>query len=333
MRLIPIVAVSTALLLLATPLAAQDAQAHAEAGLAAAADFPGFVDLCDLDMHIRDVNAPRDRSKRGHDHKGGDRKPRAEARDPLPPMQVFDNLWFVGNRSVSAWLYGSADGYVLIDSLNTAEEAERDILGGMGKLGLDPAAIRMILVTHAHGDHFGGATFLSEKLGVPIAMSEADWQLAERTPPHPRFGAAPERGQVVAEGQRIPTGNGTLEVMITPGHTPGTISPILLLSDRDRTHKAVLWGGAGFNFGPDAGIFRDYAEAAAMARNRAKAEGVDVVLSNHVRRDGSDRLMAELAERGPDAPHPFVMGPRGLALFTVLEQCALAQAARFDAAD
>lgn len=333
MRFIPIAAVSTALLLLATPLSAQDAQAHAEAGLAAAADFPGFADLCDLDMHIRDVNAPRDRSKRGQDHKGSDRKPRGEDRDPLPPMQVFDNLWFLGNRSVSAWLYGSGDGYVLIDSLNTAEEAERDILGGMAKLGLDPSAIRLILVTHAHGDHFGGATFLSEKLGVPVAMSEPDWQLAERTPPHPRFGAAPKRGQVVTGGQQIPTGDGTLEVMITPGHTPGTISPILQLSDAGRPHKAVLWGGAGFNFGPDVQTFKDYADAAAMARDRAEKDGVDVFLSNHVRRDGSDSLMAELTDRSPDAPHPFVMGPRGLQVFTVLEQCALAQAARFGAAD
>lgn len=332
MLLLRTLAAVATLVVTTLPLAAQEAAAHARAGVAAAADFPGFADLCNLEMRLRDVNAPRDRSIRPRNGPGG-RPAWDDPQTMLPPMQIFDNLWFVGNRSVSAWLYGSEDGYVLIDTLNRSEEAQRDILGGMQTLGLDPAAIRLILITHAHGDHYGGARFLTATLGVPVAMSEADWRLAERTPPHPRFGPSPERDQVLTEGQQIETGNGTLEVMLTPGHTPGTISPILTLADRSVPHKAVLWGGAGFNFGPDVMIFRDYAASAAKARERAQQGGADVFLSNHVRRDGTDRLMEALSERAPDDPHPFVMGDAGLNLFTVLEQCALAQAARLSPAD
>ncbi|MGP9804935.1 MBL fold metallo-hydrolase [Paracoccus sp. NSM] len=326
MRFVPRLVLTAFLLILPLPLTASEAEDHARAGREAATAFPGFADLCDLNMRLRDVNAPRQRS-------GGTRPERTggSLQTTLPPMQVFDNLWFLGNASVSAWLYGSEAGYVLIDTLNTAAEAERDILGGMRSLGLNPAAIRLILVTHAHGDHYGGARFLTQTLGVPVAMSEADWRLAERTPPHPRFGPAPDRDLVLADGQVIPTGQGTLEVMLTPGHTPGTISPLMQLWDGGTAHRALLWGGAGFNFGPNVGLFEEYAASAAMARERARRDGVDVFLSNHVRRDGADRLMEELALRAPSEPHPFVMGAAGLNLFTVLEQCALAQAARLSA--
>lgn len=314
-----------AALLPAIPAMAQDAGDLARRGTEAAEAFPGFANLCDLDQRMRDVNAPRDRSA-----KRGERPQRQPRETPgLPPMQVFDDLYFLGTGSVSAWLYGDDDGYVLIDTLNTAEEAEEYVLGGMRSLGLDPADIRAILITHAHGDHYGGATYLSQKLGVDVMMSEADWRLAERTPPHPRFGAAPERGISVRDGQVLRFGDHELRVLLTPGHTPGTVSPIFALHDGGREHMAILWGGSGFNFGPDVMIFEEYAASAARARDEARAAGVDVFLSNHVRRDGADKTMEALRTRPEGAPNPFVRGDEGYALFDVLESCALAQAARF----
>ena len=61
-------------------------------------------------------------------------------------------------------LHGTEEGYVLIDGLNTDEEAEQYIFGGMEALELDPAAIAMILLTHGHGDHYGGADYVTERL-------------------------------------------------------------------------------------------------------------------------------------------------------------------------
>jgi metallo-beta-lactamase class B len=52
-------------------------------------------------------------------------------------------------------------------------------------------------------------------------------------------------------------------------------------------------------------------------------------LSAHPRRDGALAQIASLAARRDGMPHPFVLGEAGYALFTLLEQCALAQAARF----
>ena len=42
-------------------------------------------------------------------------------------------------------------------------EAAGLIEGGLTKLGLDPAQIKYVIVTHGHGDHYGGATYLAQR--------------------------------------------------------------------------------------------------------------------------------------------------------------------------
>ena len=309
--------------------AVQDPWFHAAQGLAAAEGFPGYANLCDLESRVRDVNARQGQSKRGEN--AGQSRPtgsRTPAK-PLPPTRIFDNLYFFGTSSVGAWLYGTEEGYLLIDSLNNDQEAEQYILGGMAELGLESSAIRYILVTHAHGDHYGGADLLAERLGIEIMMSAPDWLLARNMGTHPRFGPPPVSGLTVHDGQTVSFGRSKLDIHLTPGHTPGTISPVFEVQDGDARHSVMLWGGTGFNFGPNVAMFEAYADSAIKMREISRASRVDVFVSSHPRRDGSIAMMSELANRASGAPHPFVRGESGYALFTVLEQCALAQAARF----
>ena len=118
------------------------------------------------------------------------------------PGGVFENLYFVGSAWVSAWAIRTSQGVILIDALNNADEARRLIDEGMRKVGLDPADIRFVIVTHAHGDHYGGLDYLVPRYRPGVVMSEADWRQAEGRlefdSPHwgrpPRFDAARDRG-------------------------------------------------------------------------------------------------------------------------------------------
>jgi len=241
---------------------------------------------------------------------------------------VFDNLYYLGTGQVSAWLIGTDEGYILIDALNDENDAQKRVIDGMHALGLDPSAIRYILITHAHGDHFGGARYLTSELGITVAMSDADWQLAAMLPPHPRFGLPPDRDTTVREGDHLTVGQTSVTIRITPGHTAGTVSPIFTVYDNGIPHTVALWGGTGFNFGSNPEAFDVYARSAVSFRKLAEASGVDVFLSNHPARDGTAQKIEKLAARGPGEPHPFVLGPRALEAFTVLENCAAAQSAR-----
>ncbi len=305
-------------------------QLHAEKGRKAAEHFPGYASLCDLEMEFRNVNRLKSDPPRASTSSRQNRsRSSGGARDnSFPPTQVFDNLYFVGNQSVSSWLLGTDEGYILIDAMNTNDDAKSIIEAGILALGLDPNAIEYLLISHAHGDHYGGYQYLKQKYAPRIVMSEADWNLASQLQAHPRFGAPPEKDYVVNQGDQLTAGSTILDVHVTMAHTPGTVSPVFTVYDNGTPHRAMLWGGTGFNFGPNLTQMNAYAASAQRMKGVAMEENVTVFLSNHGRRDGSLEKMKALSARGAGDPHPFVMGSELLDVFDVLEQCALAQADR-----
>src|SRR5579872_5303159 len=85
---------------------------------------------------------------------------------PLQPMQVMDELYFLGNYWTSSWAVKTSGGLVIIDSLDNADEAKHYIEDGRRKLNLNPADIKYVIVSHAHGDHYGGANYLKQKFNA-----------------------------------------------------------------------------------------------------------------------------------------------------------------------
>jgi metallo-beta-lactamase superfamily protein len=68
--------------------------------------------------------------------------------------QVFDNLYLLTTRVNSTWALNASAGIILIDTLY-GYAAQDEIVDGLKKVGLDPANIKYIVVSHAHGDHDG----------------------------------------------------------------------------------------------------------------------------------------------------------------------------------
>ncbi|MBV9565382.1 MAG: MBL fold metallo-hydrolase [Bradyrhizobium sp.] len=73
-----------------------------------------------------------------------------QEKPPLEPMQVMDELYFLGNYWTSSYAVKTSDGLVVIDSLDNADEAKQYIEGGLRKLGLKPEDIKYVIVSHAH---------------------------------------------------------------------------------------------------------------------------------------------------------------------------------------
>jgi len=97
------------------------------------------------------------------------------------PAKVFDNLYFVGGKLHSSWALTTKDGIILIDTIYPYNSEEL-IIGGMKKVGLDPAQIKYVLISHAHGDHIGGAEMLQKRYGARIVMGGPDWEWVEKYP-------------------------------------------------------------------------------------------------------------------------------------------------------
>ena len=255
---------------------------------------------------------------------------------PLAPMQVMDDLYFLGNYWTSAWALKTSAGIVIIDSLDNSDEAEHYIEGGLRKLGLDPADIKYVIVSHAHGDHYGGATYLKEKFNPRIVLSDIDWKALEDPKFDPKriplFGAPPKRDMSVKDGDTITLGDTTLKLYVIPGHTLGTLATVFTVHDHGEPHRAVAWGGTAYNFGPLPDRLQLYSDTTVKYRDILKRENTDIFLSNHVAFDAAIPKMAALKDRKPGEPNPFVVGQDAVQRFlTVLGECALATKAYVEA--
>src|ERR1041384_7899078 len=74
---------------------------------------------------------------------------------PEPQRQVdivklFDNFYYFGFNTVGAWAITMNRGILLIDSLNSVEEAENIYLPLRKKAGLNPADVKYVIVGHGH---------------------------------------------------------------------------------------------------------------------------------------------------------------------------------------
>lgn len=242
------------------------------------------------------------------------------------PVQVFDDLFFLGQTVFSIWGLRTSEGIILVDSIFDYS-VEAEAIDGLRKLGIDPAEIKYVIISHAHGDHSGGAGILQQNYGVRVVMSEADWELYENSA---REAIKATRDIDATDGMSITLGDHTVRTFLTPGHTHGTLSTLLPVHDNGEEHLAAVWGGTLFNFRDDPADPRDsrlqdYARSAAYFQGVIAGAGVDIILSNHTAYDGSTVKLPALSDRQPGTPHPYVIGNDAVARYAkVAEECALA---------
>jgi hydroxyacylglutathione hydrolase len=70
-----------------------------------------------------------------------------------------------------------AGGYVLIDTGYSTKRAE--VEQGLEQAGCQPGNLKLIILTHGHGDHTGNCVYLREKYGAPIAIHRGDSEMVE----------------------------------------------------------------------------------------------------------------------------------------------------------
>ncbi len=217
----------------------------------------------------------------------------------VAPFKVFDNLYYVGVKKISAWLLESDQGLILFDSLYG------DLTGlaieSIRELGFDPDDIRYVIVSHAHRDHIGGARRLQEEFGSVVMMTEADWSIAAE-PAIPEDYPKPIRHLSASDGSTLNLGRTRLRFFQTPGETPGVLSTRFTVYDNGYPHEAFLFGGADLNF---AGIQQTELYINSVER-LMQLEGIEVNIPNHPEFGEVFERYEILLEREDGDFHPFV---------------------------
>ena len=127
------------------------------------------------------------------------------------------NCWLIGADAGSA-----SDEALIVDP----GDDDARIAACLAELGWRPT---LIVITHAHWDHVNACAALSRRLGVEVAMHPADAELLRAAPEvtFARTGllgpAPPSALRPLAHGEVLRVGGEPLQVLHTPGHTPGSI--------------------------------------------------------------------------------------------------------------
>ncbi|MGD0676241.1 MAG: MBL fold metallo-hydrolase [Polyangiaceae bacterium] len=254
----------------------------------------------------------------------------------VEPTRAFDNLYYVGNEFVGVWALRTSAGLILFDASSSADEAEHHLVPGLVKLGLDPAQIKYVIITHGHWDHFGGAAYLQRKFGARIALGAPDWDLIEKAPPgsletkdHP----IPRHDIAVVDGQRITLGDTTVTLYLTPGHTPGTVSALVPVHEGGQTYTLSLFGSVAFppSLEPTerTGGLRRYDDSVVRFGDISRRAGTLGILNTHVFAEGALNRLALARSRRPGQPNPFLIGlDATVRYYALLHECLQAAESR-----
>jgi metallo-beta-lactamase class B len=176
----------------------------------------------------------------------------------IPGFKIAGNLYYVGTADLAVYLVATPQGNILINS--DFKEDVPTIRRSVEALGFKWADTKILLISHAHGDHDEGVGVIKGETGAKLMVMDADVAQVESTAPG-RPGAKVDR--VLHDRDTVELGGATLTARLTPGHTPGCTTWLMQVADGGRTLNAVIIGSPNVNAGYVLVNNRNYPEIAA----------------------------------------------------------------------
>jgi metallo-beta-lactamase class B len=153
----------------------------------------------------------------------------------FPPHNVIGNVYYVGTRTLSSFLIATPAGHILINS--TYERNVRTIARSVEQLGFKFSEVRILLGTHAHGDHQEGDALVKELTGAQVMAMREDVPALEMIRPG---GKAHPIDRMLRDGEDVSLGGTTLVAHLTAGHTRGCTTWTMRATEGVNTFNVVF---------------------------------------------------------------------------------------------
>jgi metallo-beta-lactamase class B len=239
----------------------------------------------------------------------------------VEPFRIAGNLYFVGTRGLSSFLFVTPEGNILLDT--GINEIGPILQANIQRLGFKTSDIKILLSSHAHFDHVGGHAAMQQLTGATVmAVGEDAASLSSGVDTSALGGPGwkPVKvGRVLKDGETVTLGGTTLTAHLTPGHTKGCTTWTTTVRDGEQTSNVLLIGGTSINDGvhlvgntrhPQ--ISEDYARTFAFL----KTQHPDIFLAQHPSMFGMD---AKIARMKGGERNVFV-DPKGFAAFIARQE-------------
>ena len=220
---------------------------------------------------------------------------------PFPPHKVIGNIYYVGSATLASFLIPTPEGNILINS--DFEETVPVIRSNIEKLGFRFADTKILLGSHAHGDHMAGDALVKQLTGARVMAMEQDVPaLMKMTPgnkPHPM-------DRVLHDGDKVTLGGSTLVAHLTPGHTKGCTTWTTKVQEGGKSYDVLILCSIGVNADYILVNNRDYPQIAEdYIRSFAALRELpcDVFLGAH---DAFYGLAEKYSKLGKSGLNPFI---------------------------
>jgi metallo-beta-lactamase class B len=162
----------------------------------------------------------------------------------FPAFRIAGNIYYVGTADLASYLITTPQGHIL---LNTDFKEDVPLIKkSVEQLGFAYKDIKIILISHAHGDHDQATGLVRSETGAKLMVMDADVPQEESSAPG-RPGAHVDR--VLHDGDTVELGGSTLVAHLTPGHTKGCTTWTMQVREDGRTLNVVVIGSPNVNAG------------------------------------------------------------------------------------
>jgi metallo-beta-lactamase class B len=220
---------------------------------------------------------------------------------PFPAFKIAGNLYYVGTADLAVYLINTPQGNILINS-DFPEDVPL-IRKSIEQLGFKYSDIKILLISHAHGDHDAATALIRKDTGARLMIMDADVPDEESTA-RGRPGAHVDR--VLHDGDVVELGGSKLTAHLTPGHTKGCTTWTMQVEEGGRKLNAVIIGSPNVNAGYVLVGNKNYpqiAEDYVKTFKVLKSLPCDLFLGAHGAYFG---LKAKYQKMKPGAPNPFI---------------------------
>jgi metallo-beta-lactamase class B len=178
--------------------------------------------------------------------------------EPFPAHRVADNLYHVGSKGLATYLITTSEGHILINS--SFERTFPIIKGNIEQLGFKLTDVKILLGSHAHGDHMEGNALVQKATGAKVYVMAGDDQLIANGNGGRWKPCKVDR--VLKDGDKVTLGGTTLTAHLTPGHTRGCTTWTMQAADGGKTYNVMIIGSPNVNQGYQLVNNKEYPEIA-----------------------------------------------------------------------
>ena len=174
---------------------------------------------------------------------------------PFPAFRIADNLYYVGSKGLANYLITTPQGHILI---NSDMEANVPLIQkSIESLGYKFSDVKILLISHAHGDHNAASATIKKLTGAKYMVMDADVPVVESGGKTDfQYGNDPSThytptgvDRVLRDGDEVKLADAVLTARLTPGHTKGCTTWTMKVKDGSKMRDVVIVGSPNVNPG------------------------------------------------------------------------------------